>query len=103
MKNLLSTLLLTLTVVGAAQAYPGQNIDHRQNNQQRRIYQGVRSGQLTPREARHLERREAKLNYQEARARQNGLTWQERQRLERKENHLSRDIYRQKHDRQNWR
>ncbi|MDT7602189.1 MAG: hypothetical protein QOF61_186 [Acidobacteriota bacterium] len=79
-----------------------QTINERERRQQRRIRQGVRSGELNRRETRHLERRETHLRRDERRARRSGgeLTTRERSRLQREENRTSRAIYRQKHDRQ---
>jgi hypothetical protein len=79
-----------------------QTINQRERRQQRRIRQGVRSGELTHRETRHLERREGRLRRNEWRARRSGggLNTHERRRLQREENRTSRSIYRQKHDRQ---
>ena len=78
-----------------------QDIGARQANQQRRIEQGVHSGELTPRETRHLERGEARLGYRKdmMRARDDGrLTRRDRIALNRQENRLSRHIYRAKHN-----
>lgn len=77
-------------------------VDRRADNQQARINQGVRTGELTPREANRLDRRNDQLEAQIARDRADGpgLTPHERAKLQRKENRLSRDIYRQKHDAQ---
>ena len=70
-------------------------------NQQQRIEQGVQSGSLTNREAAHLERGEARIDQAEARAGADGhVTKKEQQRVQKRENHESRDIHREKHDRQ---
>jgi hypothetical protein len=110
MRMILKRLLAPAALVGAlllpmaaqAQSVSPRSINVRERNQQRRIRQGVRNGELTRREARHLERREMKLNRAEWRARRSGgeLTGQERWRLNRRLNRDSRAIYRQKHDRQ---
>jgi len=76
-------------------------INQRKENQQDRISQGIRSGQLTPREASHLESREAHINRQEARDKAaNGghLTAGERAQINREQNRTSRAIYRDKHN-----
>ncbi len=77
-------------------------IGQRQRNQQKRIGTGVKSGQLTAREAARLERREAALNREIRRDRRDGggLNARERRRIDRQQDRLSRGIYRQKHDRQ---
>jgi hypothetical protein len=99
-----AALLGTMMAPVAAKAAPTHHhsINGREHQQNHRIYQGVRHGSLTPREAAQLERREANLRRQEYHARLSGgrLTTRERARLQRKENHVSQTIYHQKHDRQ---
>jgi hypothetical protein len=76
-------------------------INQRRENQQDRIAQGVKSGQLTAHETASLERKESRLNHQIRNDRQgdNGhLTAGERARVNREQNTLSRDIYRDKHN-----
>jgi len=76
-------------------------IDQRQTNQEKRIEQGVASGQLTPREAKRLERKEDRIAHVEQHAKADGVvTGQERKHLAKMENHTSRDIRREKHDAQ---
>lgn len=71
----------------------------RNANQQGRIEQGLQSGQLTAREAGRLERGQARVDRTEARAAADGhVGAREQARVQRKENHQSEDIYRQKHD-----
>jgi hypothetical protein len=80
-----------------------QEIHKRKENQQDRIAQGVKSGELTAGETAKLERKEARVNRETRRDRaQNGgtLTPQERRKINRQQNRLSRQIYREKHDRQ---
>lgn len=74
-------------------------IDAREANQEKRIQQGVASGQLTPREAGRLEKGEARIEKAEARAKADGVvTGKERQHLEKMENKESKAIRREKHD-----
>ncbi len=76
-------------------------INQRKDNQQERIGQGVENGSLTAGETKNLERKEAGLNAEERRmkARNGGtLTPAERARLQRQQNALSRNIYRDKHN-----
>ncbi len=83
---------------------PGKNdynINQRKANQQRRIAQGVKSGQLTPHETRTLERQERGINREERgmRAQDNGhLTKQDRKTIHQQQNQESRRIYRKKHN-----
>lgn len=77
------------------------NINQRQHQEQLRIRQGIRSGELTRAEARRLEVQQARIRVDERLARRNGLSERERERLQRELKRASRDILRQKHDRQN--
>jgi hypothetical protein len=79
-------------------------INNRQHKQQKRIVQGVKSGELTAREVYRLERRQLRINRTEDRFRDSGkgLTWRERYILEQRQDRASRSIYRQKHDRQDY-
>jgi hypothetical protein len=98
-QTLMSALLLAASGAAFAQATSG--IDQRQANQQKRIEQGVASGQLNQREAARLEKREAKLEANKQAARADGkVTPQERKQLQHEANRDSRAIYQQKHDRQ---
>jgi uncharacterized membrane protein YebE (DUF533 family) len=79
----------------------GGRIERRDAEEQKRISQGVASGQLTPKEAASLEKKETKLQEQERKARADGVvTAQERHRIDKKQDNLSHQIYRQKHDQQ---
>jgi hypothetical protein len=76
-------------------------VDQRQANQERRIDQGAASGQLTRRETRRLQREQAAIDRAENRAKADGVvTPQERKRLHGMQDQASKDIARQKHDRQ---
>ncbi len=101
--------ILVATVIGAitlpafaqAPAPSTPNLDKREANQQRRIDQGVKSGQLTPQEAARLEKRQERLKAHEAKAKSDGVvTPQERARLQSEANRNSRVIAHEKHDRQ---
>ena len=73
----------------------------RQVNQQQRIKEGVKSGELTKREAARLEAQQAKIQHDKRKAKADGVvTPAERARLQREQNRASRTIYRQKHDAQ---
>jgi hypothetical protein len=80
---------------------PKSEVGQRQRNQQERIAQGVKSGQLTAGEAGHLEGREAAINkevHTERAANGGKLTPAERAQVNRQENRTSRAIYRKKHN-----
>jgi hypothetical protein len=80
---------------------PKSEVGQRERNQQERIAQGVRSGQLTAGETAHLEGREAGINKEvrKDRAANGGkLTAAERRQVNHQENRTSRAIYRDKHN-----
>lgn len=84
----------------ATPAHPA-TINQRKENQQDRIAQGVKSGQLTAGETSHIEKQEAGINKEERgmRAQDNGhLTKQDRHTLRHQQNQESRRIYRNKHN-----
>lgn len=84
----------------ASPAKPGK-IQQRKENQQDRIAQGVQSAQLTAGETKNLETKEAGLNKEEhtMRTQDNGhLTAADRARLNHQQNHLSNQIYQDKHN-----
>ena len=96
-------LVAPLATEAAAQSARGckpRPVNARQNRQERRITQGVRSGELTRREAGRLAAEQAHIDVMEARARQSGgeFTAHERARIQRELSQSSRHIYRQKHD-----
>jgi hypothetical protein len=77
------------------------NIGQRKVDQQDRIANGVKSGQLTAGETSRLEHQEAGINREERgmRAQDNGhLTGQDRKTLHAQQNQESRRIYRDKHN-----
>ena len=76
-------------------------VNRRETRQQKHIANSVNNGSLSPKEASHLERREAGIQRQEQRdlAKHNGhLTKAEQRQLNRRENRTSRAIYRDKHN-----
>lgn len=96
-------LAASASVEARAQRRCGGNrsraVNTRQHNQQGRIYQGVRSGELTRRETLRLEREQSQIQREEWRYRRDGeLTARERAELQRELNQSSRHIYRAKHN-----
>jgi hypothetical protein len=80
---------------------PKSEVGKRAENQQDRIAQGIKSGQLTAGETSHLEKNEAKINREvrNDRAANGGkLTSQEKARVNRQQNRESHQIYRDKHN-----
>jgi hypothetical protein len=82
---------------------PKSEVGQRQRNQQERIAQGVKSGQLNARETARLEGRESAIHnevHNDRVANGGKLTPAEKAKVNRQENRTSRAIYRQKHDAQ---
>ena len=95
----LAAAMASFAVIASADETATPRIDRREARQQHRIAQGVKSGQLTPKETAHLERGQAHVERMEARAKADGkVTPQERARITRAQNHQSRAIYRKKHN-----
>ena len=92
---------LSLMLSGIALAGPTDDpgIQKRELNQEKRIQQGVQSGQVTPKEAGRLEAQQAKIKQDEERMKADGkLTKAERKKLKREQNRASDNIYRKKHN-----
>ena len=76
-------------------------VNRRETRQQNRIANGVKSGQLTPGETKRLERGEQRLQHNEKKdmAKDNGhLTKRDQRKLNREANHMSKRIYKDKHN-----
>lgn len=98
-QTLMTALVLAASGAAFAQNTPG--LDKAQANQEKRIEQGVASGQLTAKETVRLEKREGKLQAHELTAKSDGqVTHRERMKLRAEAKRDSHAIYRQKHDRQ---
>jgi hypothetical protein len=102
-----SLAVLSLAVVSpglfATAASAESRIREREENQQKRIAQGVASGELTPRETARLESKESRLNGEIRDMREDDggkLTPKDRRIVNHQQNRLSKQIYRQKHDQQ---
>ena len=99
-----STLLIVaiLTVFFAAGALSQTRtprVDARERHQQKRIEQGVKSGELTKGEVHRLERQEGRIKASEAIAKADGkVTPRERAKLNHQLNRESKRIYRAKHN-----
>jgi len=76
-------------------------VNRREGKQQQRIAKGISNGSLNPREAAHLEKREAAVEKREQAdmAKHNGhLTKAEQAGINRQQNRISRSIARDKHN-----
>jgi hypothetical protein len=97
----LATTALALSLAFVPASLFAQEIQNRKIDQQGRIANGVRSGELTHRETGHLEHQERAINHEEhaMRAQNNGhLTHQDRRIINHQQNQESRRIYRDKHN-----
>jgi len=93
-------LCATLAPV-TSMAAPQQPVNQRLENQHDRINQGIKSGELTRREAGNLKAKDARIKNNERfdRKKDNGkLTPTQRASLNKQLNHESRNIYRDKHN-----
>jgi hypothetical protein len=99
---MIATVLCAFALPALAQGTTSTTrIDKREANQERRIEQGVKSGQLTDKEAARLEKGQARVRKMETKALADGkVTPQERAKIERAQNRESRKIAREKHDAQ---
>lgn len=107
-KKLITLAVTAMFTAGlAGSAFAADNDDHkptiqeRRHMQQARIRQGEKSGQLTKGEARHIEKQEHAVNKEERQMRKEDggkLTPQDRAKLNRQQNHLSKEIYKDKHN-----
>ena len=96
-----AVILACFSLAAAAQTSSTPRIDKRQENQERRIEQGQKSGQLTEKEAARLEKGQARVQKMEDKAAADGkVTKKERARIEHAQDRQSRKIYRQRHDKQ---
>ena len=98
----LAVSVLTLGMSGLAFAQAETPvIDQRQANQEKRIDQGIASGQLNEREANRLNKQQEHINKMEDRAKADGtVTKRERARIDNAQDRASRHIAREKHDAQ---
>jgi hypothetical protein len=99
----LAILALPVVAQNAAPSTPvtGESIQDRKENQQDRIANGVKSGELTAGETANLEKKEATVNQEERDMRKldNGkLTTADKKTLTQQQNQMSKQIYQDKHN-----
>jgi uncharacterized membrane protein YebE (DUF533 family) len=93
--------LAAFALPALAQTQSTPRIDQRQENQDRRIEQGEKSGALNKKEAARLEKGQARVQKMENKAAADGkITAKERARIEKAQDKQSRRIYKEKHDKQ---
>jgi hypothetical protein len=99
MRKVISGILLTGIL--CTPLFAANPVDRREQAQRARIRQGVRSGELTRNETRRLAQQEARIRVVERKAKSDGeITKKEALRLDRVLDRASRNIHRQKNDRQ---
>jgi hypothetical protein len=95
-----STLLAVMVLLIAQPVLAAGRGVNRQFNQDKRICQGINSGELTGGEARHLQRQQHRIQKHKRIAWADGtITRKERNRLERQQDKAIDNIYRLKHNR----
>lgn len=103
MKKTLISITSILLLGSSVSAFAGNTHDPRVNVRQEiqelRIKQGVRSGELTKAETQSLVRQQKRINKLERAYKSDGhLTLGERRNLAKAQNKASKDIYRKKHN-----
>jgi uncharacterized membrane protein YebE (DUF533 family) len=107
--NTSKTLMAAAVIAATLAAFSGiayaqvatPRFDQRQENQDKRIDNGVANGTLTHKEAARMDKQQDRIENMEDRAKADGnVTKREHARLTHAQNKSSRSIYRQKHDRQ---
>lgn len=99
-KIVLASALALAAMTSVAGAYDRQSqIDARQANQEARIQQGLRSGDLTRREAAALEAEQARIRAMERNALRDGrVDGREAAQIRRAQDEASRHIVQERHD-----
>lgn len=101
MKFVTAAVIAAFALPVFAQTTSTPGIDQRQANQQQRIDQGVKSGQLNKKEAVRLEKGQERIQKMENKAMADGkMTKKERAKIEKAQDRESRRIAREKHDKQ---
>ena len=99
MQRSLIALALATVFSLSAHAQNAATETQRDVNQQERIEQGLKSGQLSTKEAASLEHQEQRIDRTEARDMKDGkLSTAEKAQIQREQNHVSNDIYQDKHN-----
>lgn len=98
-KIIMSLVLAIVTVSLSVEARRDQVREHKQ---QQRIRQGVKSGELTKGEAKKLIKGQRRIDRAQRKAMADGeVTAKEKLKINKMQNHQSKEIYQEKHDDQN--
>lgn len=99
------TMIILVAAISTALAVPAfagtrdHRVNHRQYNQQERIEQGVKSGELTKPEAKDLRGDQREIRQEEHQYKADGqLMKNEHLELHQDQNAASKEIYQEKHD-----
>ncbi len=99
-KLLAAVLFSAFALPVFAQNTATPNINKTQQNQENRIANGVRSGELTAKETQNLQKREGKIEADKQAAKADGkVTNAERRKIKREQARASKAIYKKKHNR----
>ena len=99
---LITGILFILTSAISIAQTTNRNITSTQVNQQKRIKQGVKNKQLTKKEAKSLEAQQKKIKVEKKIAKSDGkITPREKKIIKHDQKRASKNIYREKHDKQN--
>ena len=105
LKSLMAAALIVafpaMALAQPADTTSTKRIDKRQENQEKRIEKGAQTGQLTDKEQKRLEKGQKRVQKMEDKAMADGkMTKKERARIERAQDKQSKNIYRERHDKQ---
>ncbi|MBL7816780.1 MAG: hypothetical protein JNL70_17295 [Saprospiraceae bacterium] len=101
MKKILVAALFVCGFAMASNAQSTPKVDQRQQNQKERIKEGVKSGELTKKEAKHAVKAQKNIKHAENKAKADGVvTPKERAKLDHKQDKASQKIAKNKHDKQ---
>ncbi len=96
---ILACMLTCTSMLATAQSTNTPKFNKRQENQQKRIDEGVKNGSITPKEQARLEKEQQHLQKKEDKAKADGkVTKKERAGMQHAENKTSADIHRKKHN-----
>ncbi len=99
-KNIAAVMILTAASLSASAQTSVAKVSTLENDKDR-IHQGVKSGELTKKEAVRLGTQTARVRQEQKEYREDGvITTAERKDLRKDKKRLSKNIYKQKHDRQ---
>ncbi|HRH01783.1 MAG TPA: hypothetical protein PLI68_13355 [Bacteroidia bacterium] len=98
-KLLLSGFLLLFYCSQSKAQTATPKVKHKQEQQQKKIAQGVKNGELTPAEAEKLERQQRKIQHDKRMAKADGVvTPKERAKIHHEQKRAGKHIAKEKHD-----